>query len=133
MTMYDRTRPRLFVYAAAGLAVLLIGIFSTLIWILLDVHPQKHGAVAPEIARSEKSGDLIAGKLLQYRKDKGRFPDSLSDLVPAYVPSIPIPATGHKWNYDHTNLTFVLSFDTSDSENFSRDEVGIWRSDKEGT
>lgn len=67
-----------------------------------------------------RQGDLIAcqaflthlgGDLAQYAKDNGgRYPASLQDLVPKYVPSVPqCPRSDKPYLYEHTDAGFKVS------------------------
>lgn len=48
-------------------------------------------------------GESVVHAIKQYRSHHGTFPDTLGDLVPAYLASIPDPTWGQKeWVYTRT-------------------------------
>lgn len=52
------------------------------------------------VNESIASGDAIVHALEQWHASEGRFPEVLSDLVPAYLPSLPLPTAGtREWRY----------------------------------
>ena len=55
----------------------------------------------PAIERTRERGDVIVAALEAHRSRAGRYPDSLSQLVPAVLDSLPAPAWGDAWTY-HT-------------------------------
>ena len=52
------------------------------------------------VRRSMASGDLLISKLYLFRERNGKFPNALTDLVPDYIDSLPLPSAGGKeWDY----------------------------------
>jgi hypothetical protein len=55
----------------------------------------------PAIERTKERGDAIVAALEAHRAIAGRYPDSLPQLVPEPLDSLPAPAWGGGWSY-HT-------------------------------
>ena len=54
------------------------------------------------VQRTIASGDTIVSALYAFQKETGSFPDSLDELVPAYLQKIPAPSVPrYKWEYRH--------------------------------
>lgn len=53
----------------------------------------------PAIERTKERGEVVVGALEAYRAQVGRYPDSLPQLVPALIDSVPAPAWGDHWSY----------------------------------
>lgn len=53
----------------------------------------------PAIERTKERGDVIVAALETHRSAAGRYPDSLPQLVPAVLDSLPAPAWGERWSY----------------------------------
>ena len=68
---------------------------------------------ATVVNESIEAGNLIVGALERWHASVGRFPEALSDLVPAYLPSLPAPTAGtREWRYVcvESGLEYGLSF-----------------------
>lgn len=53
----------------------------------------------PAIELTKERGDVIVGALEAHRSAAGRYPDSLAQLIPALLDSLPAPAWGDAWSY----------------------------------
>ena len=52
------------------------------------------------IAETQARGEIVRRALDAYARDNGRFPDSLTELVPGHLADIPLPTVGRKsWRY----------------------------------
>lgn len=51
------------------------------------------------IEATKERGDVIVAALEAHRSAAGRYPDSLPQLVPALLDSVPAPAWGDAWTY----------------------------------
>ncbi len=60
-----------------------------------------------------KRGNLIVEKLMEYKDNKGYYPESLNELIPSYLSSIPKPAFNHSdtFFYEIVDSTSVISRD----------------------
>lgn len=57
-------------------------------------------SLSRDIARSADMSAL-QGAMLQYRIEKGIYPGSLSELVPGFIPEVPVdPKTGEPYEYE---------------------------------
>jgi hypothetical protein len=68
---------------------------------------------------TESRGIKIVAALKQYKSSKGKYPDSLSDLAPTFIPSIEQPLVGDRqWGYKPmgTGDTFDLWVKSRGSE-----------------
>jgi hypothetical protein len=53
-----------------------------------------------DVAETKRRGDLVRAALADYREKKGAYPERLSELVPAFISSIPQPTVGKSaWDY----------------------------------
>jgi hypothetical protein len=59
-------------------------------------------------ARTQKSIELIIPVMEKYKKDKGKYPAALIDLVPAYMPAL--PQTEKKYYYERHKKGYHLYF-----------------------
>lgn len=85
-----------------------------------------------EKVESTATGNVIINALNQYKRDHGIFPDELADLVPDYLPSIPMPTAGARsWTYYGRRTDFFLQFRTQNGyPSVSYDfETGQWYED----
>ena len=57
------------------------------------------------IDKSIKTGVLLISKLDEFHDRHGKFPGQLSDLIPDYIDTLPLPSAGEKeWHYyTHSN------------------------------
>lgn len=53
----------------------------------------------PAIEQTKERGDVIVAALEAHHAASGRYPDSLPQLVPALLDSVPAPAWGAAWAY----------------------------------
>lgn len=53
----------------------------------------------PAIERTKERGAIVVGALEAYRAQTGRYPDSLPQLVPSLIDSVPAPEWGDRWSY----------------------------------
>jgi hypothetical protein len=86
-------------------------ILAVVVWFIRD-HLRWSGH---RIAQSQRIGDEIVQQLVQFRNEKGIFPENLDELVPHHFSSIPTPLAGSpKWKYRRTSdggdftLTFAM-------------------------
>jgi hypothetical protein len=65
------------------------------------------------VDESIRRGDIIVLKLHAFYATNGRYPNDLSDLVPAYIESIPEPRVSRRFDYGlyDAGRSFTLSFD----------------------
>jgi hypothetical protein len=64
-----------------------------------------------EIKDGKERSYQIIEALEKYRFEKGRYPSSLSDLLPVYLQSIPSTTTNQKFQYFiYKNGTYELTF-----------------------
>ena len=68
------------------------------------------GAISANEAVAEMRGREIAKACREYRQQTGRFPSTLSDLVPGYLPAIPRAkfVMGTRWRYRAPNAATEL-------------------------
>ena len=60
--------------------------------------------------RDSKIGDSIVRRLETFRRENGRYPARLEELVPEYLSSVPTPRVGRGWSYRTDGKKFNLSF-----------------------
>jgi hypothetical protein len=67
-----------------------------------------------KINETKQRGDQIIRALEQYRADNSRYPTSLTDLSPKYLPDVPSPTWGLRtWQYESDGKEFTLRVDES--------------------
>jgi hypothetical protein len=109
-TVYVLLRVRFNINAAAfGVALADIAILITIICLMSKSYRRlglsllvcwiaalvlSFGIVRYQVRLTEVKGDLIIAAIEDYRRDRGRYPDSLGDLVPACLPEIPSTRMG---------------------------------------
>jgi hypothetical protein len=106
--MFTRRRVLLVIIASAVIFFLASAVMG---WLYYE---KEYGSEwAPtRIASSIDEGDRIVAMTLRFRRQNDRYPLSLDELVPRYLPEIRPPAAGtREWNYqsdgDHYRLTFA--------------------------
>lgn len=52
-----------------------------------------------EIRQGKEAAKIIIDALTKYQKDKGKYPDSLEELLPDYLEQIPQTSTKQKYQY----------------------------------
>jgi hypothetical protein len=68
--------------------------------IVVHAEPKPYEGRGADYVTSLQRGDFIVECILAYHQDHGAYPETLSDLVPTYVTSIPRPVAGNdKWDY----------------------------------
>jgi hypothetical protein len=67
-----------------------------------------------KMAETTQRGNRIVRALEQYHADRGRYPNSLTDLSPKYLREIPPPTWGLRtWQYQSRASDFTLRVDES--------------------
>jgi hypothetical protein len=56
-----------------------------------------------EVNEGIETGNLIIQALEKYFMDKGVYPQSLNELIPEYLPSMPCTLSGNKFGYHQNN------------------------------
>jgi len=66
-----------------------------------------------EVQATIRVGDTIVAALKNYKENNQVYPESLDDLVPKYLASVPLAARGEEWGYSSFDrgLEFSLSYD----------------------
>lgn len=74
--------------------------------------------VSWRVDESQYRGDSIIRQLAAFRRQNGRYPDRLDELVPQYIKSIPEPRVGRGWDYEalEGGKEFRLMFAVGDYE-----------------
>ena len=91
---------------ALGLAVgitaaIAMAIFTVLIAVVIFLVRLPEGPSDQEIEQAKANGDLIIEAITKYKQDHDDVPPpELSELIPNYLQSIPLPAQGEgPWSY----------------------------------
>jgi hypothetical protein len=93
-------------------ALVVAGLFVTLA-VYVNSDSIFWGWTSSNIQASKAKGAELIEKIELYRKENGRLPTQLDELVPRYISSVPAPLAGERrWNYNLTGdgNTFYLGF-----------------------
>ncbi len=117
----------------AGLGVLAVSVFVGIAWYrdqqIRAAHERayEHSLSSDERSRTDsieetkRRGETIIAALSAFHKANRAYPEWLSDLVPAYLPSLPRPHYGpdDEWFYAPTDdHLYQLSFREADFDDF---------------
>jgi hypothetical protein len=80
--------------------------------------------IGNEFQSGQEQGGVIIVAIEQFQNDKGRFPDSLNELLPKYLCQLPDTITGQKYSYQllqpsefNSWSSYLLSFEISKKVN----------------
>jgi len=111
--------------ACLAAALIVVGVVSG--WLYYE---REYGAdwAPARIRQSIDDGDRIVAMTLRFKREHGRYPTTLGELVPKYLPEIRPPSAGtREWHYEVVGNEYVLWFAATDGK-----PAYIYRSDGRG-
>jgi hypothetical protein len=83
---------------------------------------------SPEVIAVRLRGEQIVAALERYRADKGKYPMTLTALIPNYLPSIPDGSEYSDWSYSLDGYTkrYSLACLVTDRNRRTRKTLQCW-------